>query len=258
MIVTSLLLAMGAAQPAADPPPTPPTRSRFEKVETPDQDVPVGSRVQRTPTYVTASEHDSAWVLHRLAECLVRTRPEQMLELLSTRLNSGEQTRIVRDVIGWRTRCLQARSMALDNILLRGAVAEALYRQELRGRSVGRIDQAPPPLAGDPARNSAVALERFGRCMATRYPDRAEAIIGTRPGSDREEEALDRITEVLPDCLPAAPRRARHPQLLRGAIGEAFYLNRHGFLAGSGAMAAQDAPATSDGVPPPTRAPGED
>lgn len=255
MIVSSLLVALGLAQAAADAPAaTPPTRSRFEKVETPDEDVPVGSRVARTPTYVTASENDAAWVLHRLAECLVRTRQEQMLDLLSTRLNSREQMRIVRDAIGWKTRCLQARSMALDNILLRGAVAEALYRQELRGRTVGRIDHPPAPLSGDPARSSAVALERFGRCMITRYPDRAEAIIGTRPGSDQEEAALERITEVLPVCLPEAPRRARHPQLLRGAIGEAFYLNRHGLLSAGGAMAAQDSPRTGDRVhrPAPT------
>lgn len=252
MIVTSLIIALGigqaaAAPPDTPPPETPPTRSRFERYETPDEAVPVGSRVQRAPTYVTASENDAAWILHRLAECLVRTRQEQMLELLSTRLNSREQTRILNDAIGWRTRCLQARSMALDNILLRGAVAEALYRQELRGREVGRIAHAPQALSGDPTRSSAVALQRFGRCMVARHPDRAEAIIGTRPGSDREEAALVRIMEVLPECMPQAPRRARHPQMLRGAIGEAFYLDRHGFL--------QDSDMASAGTPPPASEP---
>jgi hypothetical protein len=52
--------------------------------------------------------------------------------------------------------------------------------------------------------------------------------------------------------LPEAPRRARHPQLLRGAIGEAFYLNRHGLLGAGGAMAAQDPVAHGDRGPRPT------
>ena len=218
MIALALLLA--ATQPPAETAPGSPNRSRFENVATPEEDVPIGSRVQREADYVTASERDAAWTMHRFAECLVRTRQGQMLELLATRLNSPEQNRIVRDVIGWRSRCLQARSMQIDNVLLRGAVAEALHRQELRGRSVGRLD-------------------RFGRCMMTRYPDTARALIGTRPGSREERTAMEGISPRVAECLPPSPRRARHPLLLRGAIAEAFYLDHQGLLP-AGGMARQD------------------
>ena len=40
--------------------------------------------------------------------------------------------------------------------------AEALYRQELRGRDIPRVQRAPEMLDADPARNSSAALERFG------------------------------------------------------------------------------------------------
>ena len=229
MIVATLLLALAQAPPT-NAPPAPPGSSRFEKLETPEREVPVGSRLDRPADHVTASENDAAWTMHRFAECLVRTRAEQMLELLSTGLNSPEQNRIVRDLIGWRNRCLRARSMQIDHVLLRGAVAEALYRQTQRGRDIGRLDRAPPRLRADPRRNSSAALEHFGRCMVARHPDRVRPLIGTRPGSREEREALQGITAGFADCLPESPRRARHPLMLRGAVAEAFYLDSQGLL----------------------------
>lgn len=241
----ALAFALFTAQPAAPAPAPapPPTSSRFENVATPQEDQPLGSRVARRTDHITAREQDAAWTMHRFAECLVRTRQRQMLELLATRLNSPEQQRIVRDVIGWRSRCLRARSMQIDNVLLRGAIAEALYRQELRGKEVARLERAPEMLAADPARDSSAALERFGRCMMTRKPELVRALIGTRPGSDEERAALAGIATALPLCLPPSPERARHPLRLRGAVAEAFYLHRHGLIgtqAGAG-QAAEDA-----------------
>jgi hypothetical protein len=254
MILSAFILALAQAPPTAAAPSTaapsstpaqPPTTSRFEKLPTPPEEVPVGSRVTRRSDYVTADERDAAWTMHRFAECLVRTRERQMLEFLSTRLNSPEQNRIVRDVIGWKSRCLQARSMQIDHILLRGAVAEALYRQELRGRQIGRLSRAPELLEADPARNSSAALERFGRCMMANHPALVRPLIGTRPGSREEREALSAIQAALPVCLAQAPARARHPLMLRGALAEAFYLHRHGLLGSEAQAGAGDAPAAT-------------
>lgn len=240
MIVAFLLLALAQAAPEATPPPV---SSRFEKLPTPEEAEPLGSRISRSSDYVTAGERDAAWTMHRFAECLVRTREGQMIELLSSRLNSPEQMRIVRDVIGWRSRCLRARSMQIDHILLRGAVAEALYRQQLRGREVGVVERAPAMLEADPARSTAAALERFGRCMVARHPELVRPLIGTRPGSQQEEAALTAIEAALPACLPESPRRARHRLLLRGALAEAFYLHVHGLLGDTQRTAATATPA---------------
>lgn len=237
MILTALLLTL--AQPSS-PPASPPTTdsSRIEKLPTPEEEVPVGSRLARRGERVTTDEVTAAWTMHRFAECLVRTRERQMVDFISTRLNSPEENRIVREVIGWRSRCLQARSMQIDHTLLRGAVAEALYRQELRGRDIPTVARAPEMLDADPARNSSAALERFARCMMMRHPQVVRPIIGTRPGSRQEREALTPILAVLPDCLPAPSPRARHPLRIRGALAEAFYLHRHGLIPGGQAVTA--------------------
>lgn len=230
MLVLFAFLAWVQTEPPAAAVETPPGHSRFEKVETPEVVQPAGSRVYRRQTPVTASERDAAWTMHRLAECLVRTRRRQMVELLQTRLNSPEQMDIVEDAIGWKTRCLQARTMAIDNVLLRGAVAEALYRQELRGRDVEPLERAPAAARGDPARHLGPAMETFGRCMLNRHPDTSSALIGTRPGSRQEREALQGIEQVMNECLTLDTERARHLLMMRGAIAEAFYLRRKGLL----------------------------
>jgi hypothetical protein len=237
MIALALMLTLTQATPAQ--PPTP-NRSRFENVATPEEDVPIGSRVQRRSEYVTADERDAAWTMHRFAECLVRTREQQMIELLSTGLNSPEQNRIVRDVIGWRSRCLRARSMQIDHVLLRGAVAEALFRQELRGRQIGPPDRAPELLDADPARNSSAALERFGRCMVSRHPDSVRALIGTRPGSrsgvargkggdaGHHRRAAGLPSHIAaPGASPAAAARRRCGSLLPAAPRAAGGRRRH-------------------------------
>jgi hypothetical protein len=251
MILALMLLAFGQAQPVPTPPAQPqtPTRSRFENIATPDEAVPLGSRVQRRADYVTSSERDAAWTMHRFAECLVRTREQQMVDLIASPLNSPEQNRIVRDVIGWRSRCLRARSMQIDNVLLRGAVAEALYRQELRGRQIGRPRQAPPLIGIDTARSVPAALQLYGRCMTRRDPQAVRALVGTRPGSREERAALQAVTARLPECLPAAPERARHPLLLRAAVAEAFYLAHHGLIPATaeGPSAGADSAATERG-----------
>ena len=248
LAVLSLFLSQASPAPAATPAQPSTSSSRIEKLPTPEEEVPLGSRLSRRSDRVTADEQSAAWTMHRFAECLVRTRDRQMVEFISTRLNSPEENRIVRDVIGWRSRCLQARSMQIDHTLLRGAIAEALYRQELRGRDIPRPARAPEMLDADPARNSSAALERFARCMMERHPEMVRPIIGTRPGSRQEREALTAIRAVLPDCLPAAPSRARHPLMIRGALAEAFYLHRHGLI-GSGGQASAGAPAVTTEVP---------
>lgn len=236
MIIAALALAIaalatGQASPAAAAPePAPASPTLIERAPVPEEDVPVASRVTRPVNYVTANERDAAWTMHRFAECLVRTRRSQMLELLGTRLNSPEQARIVRDVIGRRSICLGARAMRIDNVLLRGAVAEALYRREQAGRPTGPLDRAPELVASDPGRSQAIALAQFGRCMVRNNPAAVEALIAARPGSREERSAMTRLGPGYDACLAPGQRRDQHPLLLRGSLAEAFYLHVRGLL----------------------------
>ena len=237
MIFTALALAV--AQPSPAPPPADPAApvgspTVVERAPSPDEDVPVASRVPRRVNYVTARERDAAWTMHRFAECLVRNRRAQMLELLSTRLNSPEQAAIVRLVIGRRSICLGARAMRVDNVLLRGAVAEALYRRELEGRATGPIERAPELVVSDPRRSPAAALASFGRCVVANNPAGVRTLIQAKPGSRAEGAALTALAPGYAACLPPGQNRPeRHPLLLRGAFAEAFYLHSRGLLPGN-------------------------
>ena len=123
MILAAFALTLAQSTPPPAPAPPSNSSSRIEKLPTPEEEVSLGSRLSRESDRVTADEQSAAWTMHRFAECLVRTRERQMVEFLSTRLNSPEENRIVREVIGWRSRCLHARSMQIDHTLLRGAIA---------------------------------------------------------------------------------------------------------------------------------------
>lgn len=229
MITIALVLA--AAQTAPAPRPASPTSPTvIQRVATPDEDVPISSRVARSADYVTADDRYAAWTMHRFADCLVRTRRGGMVDFLATPLNSVEQARLVRDMIGWRSMCLRARAMRIDNILLRGAVAEALYRRERRGLPTGEIDAAPELAAADPGKSPPAALSRSARCVVRGNPGGVKALVEAKPGTGAETAALAALQPAYSACLAPGQKPEKHPLMLRGALAEAFYLHWRGVL----------------------------
>lgn len=236
------------APPAAPPPaaalPAGPSRevTVVERAGNDRQQVPLNSRIARTATDNLADDPAAAMYLREWADCIVRVHRPRALSLLATPLNSAEQTRIVNQITGHRftrrTVCARFRSMRVDNLVLRGAIAEALWRwEDRRRRSAGPLAVVPPVAADSSDRP--LLLARMGRCVVERDAEAAARVMATRPGTRSSREALAALSPGVSACMPAGVRlRDVHPLTLRGALGEAYYLKRR-------SAAEEQAPAAS-------------
>lgn len=230
MLLAIAALALQPAPPQG--PAAPPAQGtevtvidRDARAETP----PINSRITRPANDGFAPDSVAAMYLREWADCVVLMNRARSLALLATPLNSPEQTVILNQLTGHRftrrTVCARFRSMRVDNLVLRGAIAEALSRwEQRRRRSAGPLAEMAPAAA--PAGRPAL-LAQMGRCVVERDPDAAERVMATRPGSRASRQALAGISDRIDSCLPAGLRaRDIHPLTLRGAIGEPFYLRR--------------------------------
>ncbi|HEX8216956.1 MAG TPA: hypothetical protein VF577_05785 [Allosphingosinicella sp.] len=247
MNVVLLAIAALAMQPA--PPPAsslpPPQGQDMTVIERETEaEVPLNSRIARSVEREFAPDALAVMYLREWSDCVVMMNRARSVALLATPLNSPEQSVILNQLTGHRftrrTVCARFRTMRVDNLVLRGAIAEALARwEERRRRSAGPLDAAAPPAA---AGGRAAVLAQMGRCVVERDPDGAERIMATRPGSRASRQALAAISDRIDACLPPTLRARRiHPLTLRGAIGEPYYLRKRNREAGplSSAGAAQ-------------------
>jgi hypothetical protein len=168
-------------------------------------------------------------LMREWADCVVRMYRPRSLALLATPLNSPQQSAVIDQLTGYRftrrTVCARFRSMRIDNLVLRGAVAEALFRwEQRRRRSAGPFEAAPPP--PDAAARPAV-LAQMGRCVVERDLEGTERIMATRPGTRSSRRAITELSGRIDSCLPAGLRaRSIDPLTVRGALGEPYYQRR--------------------------------
>ena len=226
-------LALGLQPPAAPASPAPPTDERRETVIAAPQSEATGNRT--TPSRLGRRTQDAgvidsvaAMYLREWAACTVRINRSGSVALLATQLNSPDQSQVIDRLTGRRftrrTVCARFRSMRIDNLVLRGAIAEALYRwEEERRRPAGPLTPAAPP----PDTSLAARLAQAGHCVTERQPEGVQRVMATRLGTENSESALAALRETMTACLPTDLRTMNfHPILLRGALGESYFLSR--------------------------------
>jgi hypothetical protein len=228
LAIAALALQPAQAPDPAVPAPDPRQVTVIER-EGEAEEIPLASRIARPVTEGFAPDPIAALHLREWADCIVRIYRPASLDLLATPLNSPEQAAIINRLTGHRftrrTICARFRTMRVDNLVLRGAIAEALYRwEERRGRSAGPL--VPPPPA--PAAAGAPALlAQMGRCVVERDPEAAARVMATRPGTGAARRALAGLSGRVGACMPTGLRaREIHPLTLRGALGEPYYHRR--------------------------------
>ena len=238
-----LQVAQPAPPAASTPPPDPSQVTVVERTGEESEEIPINSRIGRRVADF-AADPVAGMHLREWASCIVRIHRPRALALLATELNSPEQTEIIDQLTGRRftrrTVCARFRSMRVENLVLRGAIAEALRRWEVeRGRSAGPLPPELPPVpqsAGVQAQ-----LAQMGRCVLDRDPDGVERVMATRPGTGSSARTLSQLSAVIAACLPAGLRvRDVHPLALRGALGEPYYLRRR--IGNASASAAETPP----------------
>ncbi len=238
-----IALSLQAAQPPATPADTPgPAEAQRETVIAAPSDEAarnsvVPSRLRRRTQEAGVEDSTAAMYLREWAACTVRNNRGASVALLATQLNSAAQGEIIDRLTGRRftrrTVCARFRSMRVDNLVLRGAIAEALHRwEEARRRPAGPLTPPEPPAAT----GLATGLARAGYCVTERQPEGVERLMATRLGSRNSESALEALEDTVSACLPSDLRAMEfHPTLLRGALGEPYFLNGREQRVGAGA-----------------------
>lgn len=199
---------------------------------------PVPSRIRSRAQEGWVIDSTAAMYLREWAACTVRNKRALSVALLATQLNSPEQRDIVDQLTGRRfarrTICARFRTMRIDNLVLRGAIAEALRRwEDDRRRLAGPVTRPRAPAET----GSVVSLAQAGYCVNERQPEGVQRLMATRLGTQNSARAMEDLRDTMDACLPGNLRAADfHPILLRGALGEPYFLSRRGERPSEGAI----------------------
>ena len=174
------------------------------------------------------------WALRQMGECFAKTKAEHAKELLATEPRSQAEANAASSLLGRYTVCLRhGNRIRLTTDVLRGAVAEALYKKE--------FSAAPPPVLGSAVSGmSEVAsagghrlLTSFARCYASIQPESVHRLLTTTKLGGKQERA--ELSTMKPDfarCLPPNSAFNFHPSDVRLAMAEALYRRSSALRAG--------------------------
>jgi hypothetical protein len=201
-----------------------------------EPEVPLGSRIPRWDARQMASEREAVQVLHRFANCMVRSHAEAAATLLATAPESEAQRAAGQALIGRRNACLWARSMRLKYSLFRGAVAEAFLDRQPDSMALIQAQPSVEEFDAFSARLAAVDQDGLdeddralivGRwvsyCMANEHPELIKALLGTRPSSGGEQQALTASQGAISACLLEGQALRVDRLTIRALFAEALY-----------------------------------
>jgi hypothetical protein len=203
-----ILSALVAGQPAQAPDPP-----------------PLGSRIYRKARPVEKSEEGGVKVMHLFAACVAKTQKTGAKYLLTTEIGSADQSRAVNRLVGGNSRCLglYAAKMSLSQTLFRGAIAEALYKQQFRQLPIS----APASLVKsveDVRGEASLVLGAFARCVVSRKAGGVDALLRTTAASSDEEVAIGALKDIFDPCALERQTIEIDALTLRAALAEALYV----------------------------------
>jgi hypothetical protein len=164
--------------------------------------------------------------VYSLAVCL-RARKRQAAEaLLGAAPGSAEENALLHAAIpSGQTDCpiRNARLVIHSAILLRGAIAEALYNGDgVKPRAASALPDAEPSQPFE--QGSAMGIgRRVARCAVRREPRLAHEVLKWNIGAFGEERALRALKPVFIACLPPGERLQVARINIRALIAEELY-----------------------------------
>ena len=176
-----------------------------------------------------ASTDEFYWALSELGSCLAASKPKQSLSFLAAASGSSAEGAAAKQLIGYNASCLRnLNRMGVERKLLRGAVAEALYKKAAASPLAASAQPGSAPTRMSAANLKALGydglVDGFTACLAALRPDLVhQLLVNTRLGSKDEEGAVAQISPSFSDCLPNNIKLNLHPAELRLALAEAAY-----------------------------------
>ncbi|MES2443680.1 MAG: hypothetical protein V4574_12685 [Pseudomonadota bacterium] len=178
---------------------------------------------------VPASATSELLGLHDFGACVARDY-DKAGELLSVVPGTSRENDVILDLV--RKGCPSINEFTLEPDLLRGIVAEALFKQDFG--SLGASARRPAAavfvvpeadrLNGLP-RNAQhkVGVIAYAACVVETAPQQTMAVLRSQPGSSGEGAALAALGPTLGPCLPDGMTVEFTRPRLRGALAEAAY-----------------------------------
>ena len=163
---------------------------------------------------------DEAWrALADFGRCYATRRTSKALELVSTPAGSIEEARTYKRLFKDGDNCLTlVDSMSIDFLMVRGVVAEGLYRQSIPVPAALAVTKAPT--INEVKTFAEVALCYTGSNRAAVQ----ELVATTKPGSKAEDEAVDRLIPGIATCIPEKARNLKlSSPLIRFRLAEALW-----------------------------------
>jgi len=161
--------------------------------------------------------------LHDFARCVALGRPARVREVLMLDpAVEGTTEQFIR-LTDQANNCTSGRLMG-GGLMFRGALAEALLRRDLGGRSIAAATAFNPAL---PPLQAHDAAEFMGMCLIRTHPAQVEALFASPVGSGEELGALNALRPHLGDCIPQGQNAALNLHGIRAALAAAGYRLLH-------------------------------
>lgn len=138
--------------------------------------------------------------VHSFGACIVREAPSGAAEkVLALDYQSDEYRKRLRAMAKGHQRCIvRGWQLGTSQVLVAGAMAEALLKSEVKAAELARR------LAYDPARAAIKArspTETMALCTALQAPQATARLFLTEPASREESAAVGALAPVLGECL---------------------------------------------------------
>lgn len=165
--------------------------------------------------------------MYSFAECALKRSRGSTLKYLDTFPNSDQANKAARSLAA--TDCLSDGMMMFNEAAFRGAVYEALYKQQFgRKEPASLVDAGHPDYAGGNTvllanDQQTVAFRQFADCVARGQPGSVHALIGSAPGSAAETSAFGALNPAFSACLTNSVTLKFSKMSLRGVLGEVMY-----------------------------------
>lgn len=169
-----------------------------------------------TSTMEYLNREASMAALIDFGECYAASDTRKALRLIATEPSSrAEAATYISLFRNADLDCLgDVTSMSADLPLVRGAIAEGFYRR--------RVPMPPEMMQSAPALAQVRSLSDAARCYVATHREQVRALLETRPGSRKEFDAVNALSEDLFACVPAGARFKFSATVIRFRLAEAL------------------------------------
>ena len=166
-----------------------------------------------------ASLAKSINAMHMFSRCVLRHHPAKIDALLASAPASDDEKRIFKSLDGDADCLGNYTDLSGDPYLLRGALAEAIYRKRYSAIEAAALDGA---LKASPSSSRADAVGKFADCVVDAGPSQVRGLLGTTPNGPEEGTALTALNPLLGPCLDSTSQLRLNKPYLRAILASAL------------------------------------